>query len=54
MPEIKRLGTKNRKALLACIEKSVAKWHRLRPGRDLRKATMDRIYTKCSQRLGLE
>ena len=54
MPEVGRLGTKNRKALLGCIAAKTEKYKRKHPGRQLRKATSERFFRECSQGLGLE
>ncbi len=54
MPRVEDLSTKNRKALLGCIEAKASKWKRQHPTRTLRKATNDRFFRECSRDLGLE
>lgn len=53
MPDVGRLGTENRKALLGCVKGKVNKWQRENPGSDLSQATNQGFFTECSQALGL-
>ena len=54
MPDVSRLSTEHRKALLGCVKGKATKWQGEHPGEEMPGDVNQKHFTECSQALGME